>query len=403
MRKKAIRWLFEKVAKDFIKISQSLKEKRISLEEAERYLIENDLKCFGYRSFVNFGLFGLKNYYQKKGKLDYLKILKEAEIDKDYPLLEKVFWLVIKDISWDREKEKKVLEWLLKKTLPEEFLDLIGKKAPLKKLVDMMIEKNIFYSGRDEFYKMHLGGIIARSKGMVFEIYKSHNYVKKNPVFREASWFCLKRISSNYWRNIHNQYKAWFFIANILCYKSLSDLKKAQEKGEVTSHILRRYRLEASWIEKRFLPTLNSLCEYERRIREVEYKKIEEKKVEKALRKLFGKREATCEELLTREKTKILYNLEKIGAVKMERKRVKSKKVLKWINSLEEERKQVYLNFWYLYSGDVSWQNIERIIKEKGFSHYCRRIEKEISHRPFIYFHKWRRVNLDGGDIRESS
>ncbi len=115
MRKKAIRWLFEKVAKDFIKISQSLKEKRISLEEAERYLIENDLKCFGYRSFVNFGLFGLKNYYQKKGKLDYLKILKEAEIDKDYPLLEKVFWLVIKDISWDREKEKKVLEWLLKK------------------------------------------------------------------------------------------------------------------------------------------------------------------------------------------------------------------------------------------------------------------------------------------------
>ncbi|OQX78767.1 MAG: hypothetical protein B6D56_08325, partial [Candidatus Omnitrophica bacterium 4484_70.1] len=250
MRKKAVRWLFEKVAKDFIKLSQSLKEKRISLEEAERYLIENDLRCFGYRSFVNFGLFGLKNYYQERDELDYLKILKEAEIDKDYPLLERVFWLVIKDISWDREKEEKALEWLLRKTLPEEFLDLIGKKTPLKRLVDMMIEKNIFYPGRDEFYKMHLGGIIARFKGMIFEIYKSHNYAKKNPVFRKAPWFCLKKISSNYWRNIHNQYKAWLFIANILGYKSLSDLKKAQEKGEVTSRILRRYRLEASWIEK---------------------------------------------------------------------------------------------------------------------------------------------------------
>jgi len=122
-----------------------------------------------------------------------------------------------------------------------------------------------------------------------------------------------------------------------------------------------------------------------------------DRKENKNLCRLFGEKDIICEELLDRREVKILYDLEKIGVVKMIREKVKSRKVLEWLKFLgDEEKKQVYLNFWYLY-GDVSWQDIEQIIKEKGFSHYRRRIEKEISRRPFIYFHKWRRINSDGG------
>lgn len=262
LRIQAVKWLWQNVAQDFIKLSNKAANRQMSIKRAEDLLIaEKDKRFFGYSDFEKFALIGLLQFYQKKGK-DYEGILKEAGIYRKYCLLRETPWLVLKDIQWSKEKDIEAIRWAAYRDFPQKYKKMLkDSKVSLKKLVERMIKEKIKYRPITGFDKLGLGGIRHRYRN-AFIAYNTAGVVEENPVFKEAPWFCLS-MGNNYWRNIDNQYKAFKFIAEILGYRNIDGLKEAVGRRELSSRKLAAYRLESAWKEKGFLAILNEVSQYE--------------------------------------------------------------------------------------------------------------------------------------------